>query len=107
MTIINAHDTRPLGPWVVFRTLVWGQREKFEVSHTQGAMADRRAYAVCACVTTSDHDDMLAFGRDVALGVRGKEVHCEFNALEGAAGDVEVAGDSGAGGEDHGIVDLI
>ena len=71
------------------------------------------ADAVGAGVAAADDEDVLAAGGDAVGGgdvdagedavLLGEELEGEVDAAEVAAGDAEVAGGGGAGGEDDGV----
>src|SRR5690606_12629556 len=117
VTVVNAEDLRPQRPWVVGGTIFRRLRHQFEIDDIFGAVTDRRADAVGACIAAADDNDILVLGRNViavlevgieqALGVGLEEFHCQMNTLQLAIFDRQVAAVGSAGGQHYRIVFLL
>mmetsp|Transcript_42063 Transcript_42063/g.104709 ORF Transcript_42063/g.104709 Transcript_42063/m.104709 type:complete len:271 (+) Transcript_42063:597-1409(+) len=123
VAVVGAKDAWPSWPWVGGRALVWWLRKKLEVGEGLTPMSKAGSNAVSACVAAADDYHVLALrvdeaaivlgfeqaslrivAREEALLVLGEELHCKHDAIELTAGDRQVVGYRGAGGEHDGII---
>ena len=101
------------GHGVERRTLVGRHRQELELVHRSRALAVAGAEAIGAGVAAADDDHVLAGGEDrlrpgtrialVAPVLLRQELHREMNALQLAAGDVQIARLLGAAREQDGV----
>ncbi len=64
MTIVDTKDTWPLRPGIVGRTLRRWLGHELKISDGLATMAHGGADAVCARISSSDHNDIFASGCD-------------------------------------------
>src|SRR4051794_39008927 len=103
---------RPLRPGrQVVRARRRGLAEQLDLRHRRSALPVGVRHAVGTRVAPTDHDDVLARGRDRGLGCAvddalppGEVLHREMDAVEVTARHGQVARYARARGDDHGVV---